>query len=290
MKNKKILVIGGDMRQVYLVNMLKKHNDVNVYGLSHQLINKDVKEIESVLEISNYDYVIGPVPLSRNGETVVTNLSKKEIYISDIFRNMKTNSKFFGAKLTDKVRELANKFNIEIEDILKRDEFAIMNAIATAEGAIKTAIENSVLNIHGSRILVVGYGRCGKILANKLKNLNARVTVASRKNEKIALIRAFGMRGLMLNKLDRYLGEFDFIFNTAPVMIFDKNKLLKIKERAILVDISSRPGGVDFEVAKDLKVSTFQDLGIPGKISPYSSAKIIYDILESLTKNLEGLE
>ena len=42
------------------------------------------------------------------------------------------------------------------------------NAIATAEGAIAQLICHSPYNIEGAKIIVTGYGYCGKAIAKKL--------------------------------------------------------------------------------------------------------------------------
>ena len=46
------------------------------------------------------------------------------------------------------------------------EELTILNAIPTAEGAIQIAMEKSLKTVHGSKCLVLGFGRIGKILAN----------------------------------------------------------------------------------------------------------------------------
>ena len=60
---------------------------------------------------------------------------------------------------------------------MKDESIAVFNAVATAEGAILEAMLHKQTNIHHSRTLVLGYGRCGKVLSEKLKGLSAHVTV-----------------------------------------------------------------------------------------------------------------
>ena len=57
------------------------------------------------------------------------------------------------------------------------------NAVATAEGAIAELTNHSPYNIEGAKILVTGYGNCGKAIAKKLRGLGARVTVLARRRE-----------------------------------------------------------------------------------------------------------
>ena len=47
-------------------------------------------------------------------------------------------------------------------------------------------------NTVGSRVLVIGYGRVGRLLAHRLKGLGARVTVSARSFRDLAWIEAYG--------------------------------------------------------------------------------------------------
>ena len=41
----------------------------------------------------------------------------------------------------------------------------------TAEGAIQLAMEELPITLHGARVLVIGYGRLGRVLADRLAGL-----------------------------------------------------------------------------------------------------------------------
>jgi len=180
------------------------------------------------------------------------------------------------------VKKIANEYKINIIDLNEFNEFAILNAIATAEGAICDAIGNSEINLHSSKALVLGFGRCGKILANKLKGMEVKLSVAARKKEDLAFIEAYGYEPLELKQMDAVIDEFDFIFNTIPKLVLDESLLYKLKKDCTIVDIASAPGGVDFETAENLGLKAILSLGIPGKVAPKTSAEIIYKIISNL--------
>ena len=50
---------------------------------------------------------------------------------------------------------MANDEYIEIIDIMKREELAVLNTISTAEGAIEIAISNTNKIIHGTEVLIL---------------------------------------------------------------------------------------------------------------------------------------
>lgn len=103
--------------------------------------------------------------------------------------------------ITPDVYGMANDEYIEIIDIMKREELAVLNTIATAEGTIQLAIENTNKILHGSEVLILGFGRIGKVLARKLAGLSAKVTCAARKDEDLAWIQAYGHKATNINTI-----------------------------------------------------------------------------------------
>lgn len=80
-------------------------------------------------------------------------------------------------------------------------------------------------------------------------------------------------------------GKYDIIFNTIPSMILDKERLNLLKKETIIIDLASKPGGVDFTTAKELGLNARLELGLPGRIAPITSAEYIYNVV--LRKHLK---
>ena len=194
--NYHISIIGGDLRIVKLAEMLAKEgNKIYVYGLEK---SEDLKNIENITmcdsikkAIENTEIVIGSIPFSSNGTTINAPFSENEISIREMMHVINAKVLIAGGILPE-VYELANDEYIEIIDIMKREELAVLNTIATAEGTIQVAIENTNRILHGSEVLILGFGRTGKVLARKLAGLSVKVTCAARKDEDLAWIQAFG--------------------------------------------------------------------------------------------------
>ena len=181
--------------------------------------------------------------------------------------------------------------NTQIIDIMKREELAVLNTIATAEGAIQIAIENTNKILHGSKVLILGFGRVGKVLAHKLRGLSADVTCSARKNEDFAWIRTYGYTAINTNELENNLGNYDIIINTIPTIILNENNLKFVNKETLLIDLASNPGGIDQNCAKKLGLKFIWALSLPGKIAPVTSAEFIkntvYNILNELTQSEE---
>lgn len=175
--------------------------------------------------------------------------------------------------------DLASKKGMDYLDLTGEEAFAVLNAIPTAEGAIWRAMEMTNFTIHGSKVLVLGYGRIGKSLSRMLKGIGARVTVVARKAEDLAWIEENGYTAVHLRDLIESLPSQNIIFNSIPHLIMDRNKLLAVDRKAAIIDLSSYPGGVDFIAAEELGIKSSLDLGLPGKVAPKTSAEIIIKVM-----------
>ena len=78
--------------------------------------------------------------------------------------------------------------------------------------------------------------------------------------------------------------SFDIIFNTVPAKIFSCVLLARIAGKALVIDLASGEGGVDFMSAERLGIETIHALSLPGKCAPKTAGEIIrntiYHILE----------
>lgn len=170
------------------------------------------------------------------------------------------------------------------EDFLQREDFAILNAIPTAEGALEIAMGAMQSTIHGSHALVIGFGRIGKLLCRSLANLGAKVSASARRDEDFAWMTALGYNALHTLRLDGELGGFDVVFNTVPHLVLPHARLRELKKDAVIIDLASAPGGVDFKSADRLGLTCRWALSLPGKCAPESAAKYMRDTLYNILK------
>ncbi|MCL2002554.1 MAG: hypothetical protein FWG72_00940 [Oscillospiraceae bacterium] len=159
------------------------------------------------------------------------------------------------------------------EDFLSREDFLILNAAITAEGALELAMREMPVALHGSEALVTGYGRIGKLLCKKLKSLGAHVTGAARKDADFAWIDALGYRAAHSLKLDGALAGYDAVFNTIPHLTLTSARLRELKPSCVIIDLASAPGGTDFKAAERLGLCCRWALSLPGKCAPESAAR-----------------
>ena len=284
----KISIIGGDLRVIKLAEMLIEEGvEVFSYGLEKadmEDLNK-CKTLEETIEASNV--VLGAIPFSSNGKVINTPFSSNKISVEELMSKLSKKTLIAGA-LKQEIYEMASENDVKIIDILKREELAVLNAVSTAEGTIKIAIEETLKNLHGSNILVLGFGRIGKILSNMLKGFGAKVACEARKHSDLAWIKAYGYEPIPLSNLKENLNRFDIIINTIPYIILDKDNLDNVRKDALVIDLASNPGGVDRDAIKEKQIKFIWALSLSGKVSPVTSAEFIKETLYNIFSELKG--
>ncbi len=276
-----ILFLGGDLRNQYMVDELINNYNVYSYGLFD-----DIKIFSLSEYISKNDIIVCPTPFSKDNENL-TSITNTIIPINELLSNLTEKHTLFGGALPKYVCDFCNDHNIKYIDLLKCEEVAILNSISTAEGAIAEAIKESTLNLHHSNCLVLGYGRCGITLANKLSGLNAYVTVGARNVTQLSTACSNGHNTLDISNISSneslidyfsitdYLKTCNFIFNTIPSPIISSTLIDVLNKDCIIIDIASNPGGCDFEYCKSQDINAKLCLGLPGKYSPKTSGVIL---------------
>lgn len=282
---KNIAIIGGDLRIVKLAGMLEKEGyTITSYALekTYEITNKSnsIKEC-----IENADIVVGPLPLSSNGEYINTPFSDNKITIEELLDNLDGKILIAGSIKQDVYDKIEGR-DITIYDIIKREELAVLNAISTAEGAIQIAINETPRNLHGNNVLVLGFGRIGKVLSKMLDGIGARVSCEARKTTDLAWIKAYGYEPINLIELKENLSRFDIIINTIPYVVLDKDMLEEVKKDALIIDLASNPGGVDRNAIKELGIKFNWALSLPGKVSPITSAEFMKETLINMFKEI----
>lgn len=278
----KIAVIGGDKRQVYLARILaKKGYEVAVYGLCERVHDERIREATSLKEaLKEVDAAVGPVPFIRSGKIMGT-YEVPDMNVEMLFDELPENAVFFAGNIPGEVRRYAEGKGLRACDMMIDELVAARNAVATAEGAVAEAIARSPVNLTKSRCLVLGYGRCGRILMRLLKSFFCKVLVSEK--DKIRAADAFVLADGIVSEaeLADAVGNVDFIFNTVPERILSEERLRHVGKNTWILDIASAPGGVDYGAAETLSVNVVLLPGLPGRYAPASSAEILADFIEN---------
>ena len=170
--------------------------------------------------------------------------------------------------------------NVKGLDLLRDSFYVTRNAALTADCAIRFASRRMDMEWSNCRVLVLGWGRIGKCLSKSLDALGATVIIAARKEEDRALASAFGLRAVSFVDLNPLISQQDIIFNTVPAPVLDENQVNLCSNDCLLIELASKPG-----ILSDRAVPA---LGLPGKMVPRSSGKLIAEAIIRLISPKEG--
>ncbi len=252
----KITIIGGDSRLITLKSRLENNGfSVDTLGL----FENDKGDFLSS------DILVLPVPTTRDGVNVFTPLTGRVIPLEKIENSVSANTTILCCNYEFK-RGKSIDYN-------RLDSYALLNAIPTAEGAIKLAIENTPFTLWKAKVLVIGYGRVGKILAHRLKSLGAKVTVSARKGSDFALISSLNMEKVHTESLNRSPLDYDIIFNTVDFPVID-NKSLETTPCKCMIDLSSK-GGFNLDFAISRGITSIKAPSLPLKVAPKTAGEIL---------------
>lgn len=274
MEKQTILLI-SDMRQVYLAEILtKRGTSVRCLDIRNP---STIKEQLAKLKVflNEADVFILPIPVTKGID---------EADLNEILnKNVKNDTVVMGGCFSTEQQKILTDRGIRYLDFMEDEVVTEENAVATAEGAIAELVRNCPYNIEGSKIIVTGYGCCGKAIAKKLSAMGARVTVLARRSEVRKQAKQDGF----------YAVDFAFgpeeamgavmLVNTVPAPVVTRLLIRELPRDAYILDIASNPGGTDFACAKESGISADLVLGIPGRFSPKASAYILARAMERFT-------
>jgi len=282
MHNKVFGIIGGDKRIVYLAkSIIKDGYPLYIYGFDLLSEASGLPELplDTLIELS--DNIIFPVPVTKAGATIYAPYSSKEIRPESDFIISLSGKNVYGGLMNKLVSKNDLWSMVNYSDYYTREDFAVNNAVPTAEGAIAIAINEYEGNLTGSKCLITGYGRIGKILNKMLVSLGADVTVAARKKSDLAYARAMGAKAKPYNEIHE---AYDIIFNTVPEVVIKGKLLSKQKENSLIIELATLPGGIERKTALEKGIRIIDAQSLPGKVSPKAAGEYIkeavYNLLE----------
>ena len=164
-----------------------------------------------------------------------------------------------------------------VHDLLQDEDYQRKIAWMTAEGAIAAVMGKTGCAINGAECLVVGWGRIGRALAERLAALGGRVTVLTRSREKWREIEECGAVPGFTEDAEYQIRAKRFVFSTPPAMVISEKVLQNAGKDAVIIDLASPPYGVDVAAAEKIGIKAWREPGIPGRYCPENAAMAIYE-------------
>lgn len=279
-----VVVIGGDSRQIEVARSLSAlYKKVNIFGHPSENLPDSV---DSVTDLSQtlVDTKVVVLPISGMNDAGMVRGYQADQFIDfgSHFSGLKENTLIVTGQFTAKWLKISKEMGIGVIQYAEDDRIAIPNSVPTAEGAVQIAMEELPITIHGSTVIVCGFGRVGKTTAGVFKALGARVIVTVRRQALLDHAFELGFEAVFQKDLAEVLNSADIIVNTVPALILAEPELTKASPEALIIDLASPPGGTDFEAAERFRLKAILAPGLPGKVAPKTAGKILASTIPQL--------
>jgi dipicolinate synthase subunit A len=283
----RIGVLGGDRRELVVADRLQAAGaEVRAVGLPWpDPVSYTANRLEDVVAWA--DVVVAPVGGTDEAGRIAYSIVPEGEFpgprlTEDVVSRMRAGTLLIIGSARPALEDLCARYGVRLVAYRERDEFAILNAIPSAEGAIAMAMEASDITLHGSHSAVLGYGRLGTVLAGMLRGLGARTTVVARSVAERARAAAAGHRGVGFPELAEVAASADLVFNTVPAPVITAPVLERMRRETVIIDLASAPGGTDFAAARRLGVPARLAPGLPGIVAPKTAGNLEADMVLSL--------
>ncbi len=253
-----VAIIGGDERVREIARLaLAAGAAVRAHGAPRGIV-EDLRgpQAPSVADaVAGADAIILPVPGFGPEDRIYAPHAPDPVFLTaEAARGARPGALLLSGDVTPTLRAMATAAGLRAHELNADDELAVLHAIPTAEGAARLAIENTPGTIHGSHVVVIGFGRIALAVANLFRAMMARVWVAARNPAQRARAELLGCTPLPLDRLGEVLGEMDVVINTVRTPMLTRDLLGKVRSDALVMDLASPPGGTDFEAGRELNL------------------------------------
>lgn len=280
--NCSILIIGGDARYLEVINQLSAEGAtcylVGFDQLTFELSNVHHSKLEKI-EFNIIDFILLPVSGTGSKGKIETAYSNETVYLTKEMIGQTPEHCIICTGISNSFLDHATKTtNRKLIRLFARDDLAVYNSIPTAEGALMLAMEQTDITIHGSRVMVLGFGRVGMTVARLFSSVGAKVSVCVRKSADIARITEMGLHPILIKDLEQEITKLAICINTIPHPVIDYKLISAMNTTTLIIDLASDPGGTDFAFAKKKGIKALHALGLPGKVAPKTAGKIIAEV------------
>lgn len=271
-KIRSFLFAGGDERQLYAADKLKKMGYETAAAGFEKYGGAVPYKAESAKNAYLYDAVVLPLPLTRDGENINAPFSENKISITSLSEFIGNGKSVFGGKMSDDIKKLFSEN--KIYDCYSREDFQILNAVPTAEGIAAIALRELPITVNGATVVVFGFGRTGKAIGELFKAMGADVIIGARRASVLAEAEKRGFKTVNISDDFDIPEKIRMAVNTVPAEILSEKHLKQLKG-CLYAEAASAPYGTDLEKSRAAGVNVILASGLPGKIAPESAGEII---------------
>ena len=213
------------------------------------------------------EVILLPIPSTRDGVT----LNGCEIPLLDAVSYADEDTLVVGYGIPDEATEVLSSFGSTVCDIAKDEGFLLANAELTALGALSVILDSEKRAPRDIAVGIAGYGRIGRVLADRLMYLGTRVRIFSTREALRMELASLGIESAAFPVRQEELIGLDILVNTAPCEVFSADAQPEGEVRIIDLASGARfPEGVTVERYPSL----------PARAFPESAGRILGESVE----------
>ena len=232
---------------------------------------------EALAVLEDSDRIILPTPASK----IEKNYDVYTLLKEELTKEYVKKWCVFAGVISPVWKQRFEDAGVTYYDLMEDAAVVHRNARITAEATVAEILKYSAYSIYGQKIIVCGYGRCGKSVADLLAAMGAKVTILARSAKARQMARGNGHEAVDFSYGPEEVYGARTIVNTVPAQVIREPMIQEMHKDTVIIDIASRPGGVDLVAAERQEIKVVAALGLPGIYTTKSSAKVFADAVIS---------
>lgn len=261
---KRMIIFASDRRQKYIFEYFEEK------GFSCEYF--DEKN-----DLRSADAVILPIPSEIDGKIKSVDLS-----CGEFVKRLGHDCVVFGFCMKNgNLEKELNSNGTAFFDVYENGELAVANAYATAQGVLKYILNETEKLLRETKILISGYGKTGRAICEILSSNKAKLAVLVRRAEYRSELREKGIDAF--DYCEENVGEdYDYIINTVASKVVDAHILSALGKNGKILEIASKPYGIDFEAAELMNLKYEILPSLPSSAAPESSGRFMAHAIEKI--------
>ena len=257
-------VVMSDIRQEKIASLLKLHGLI-------------VREVRSTIDL-NDDLSIIILPVKGVNDEGLVKFKNSEISFKDYLDKANKDLIIYcGVKCS-----YFDNYSFTVINLLDDEDVLEYNSKLTAQGLLIDLLSNIDMAVDEIKMDLIGFGHSGKAIYRMFSKLCPNIRIISKQT--MSDFEDFPVNIINYEDYKMLLDYPTIIINTAPSLIIDSKILKKLKHDTIILDIASSPGGVDYDVARELGITALLLPGLPSKYVSTSASRILS---EKIIKDVE---
>ena len=268
------MTLFGDIMKICIIGKSKRFEVLKSNLVKRNIEIQSIESADKLPENINADYIILPIPTSLKDGRINLEGANPDLTAGRVLDRVRNQTVVIACNYTDE--------RFHTVDLNTREDFAFLNAIPTAEGAINAAVTSCSYSLFYGKILITGFGRVAKILADRLKGLKCNITIAARSLKDLSYAKALGFDTVNIGNLENEIYRFNLIFQTVPCPILTSEVLDKTKTDAVIIELSSKSAGTDYVYAEEIGKKVIHAQALPEKVAPLTAGNILTESVLSI--------